>query len=321
MRSLHKLTPKPPNPPSLFHISPRLLTTQNPNPSAHYEDLIDAAGRNRDFATVCRLLNKRFREGFYNTRKTFNFISTDFSLVDDLSQALRNLHRGFTRKGAYDALVARLCRLQRVDEALRVAEEMLRDKHGANACTFHPILNALSKKQKMDEAWRVVELMRANHVSPDLPAYNFLLTAYCFAGELSSAAELLTRMEEQGLGADSRTYDALVLGACRAGKLEGALVVLRRMEDDGVPALYSTHAHVISGLLKLGYYAQAVEFVVSCGGRDMRLDTESFGILASRLISLRRFDDAKLVLGEMRKRGLKMGDKLKNFYILHTEEE
>ncbi|KAH7841181.1 hypothetical protein Vadar_026688 [Vaccinium darrowii] len=319
MRSLHKLRLNPPNLLSLFHTTPRFLTTQtNPTTSAHYDDLINAAGRDKDFAAVHRLLNKRFKDGFFNTSKTFSFISTDLSILEDLTETLKNLDKGFTRKSAYDALIARLCKLQRVDEARRVAEEMVRKNYGANACTFHPILNALSRTKKMDEAWRVVELMRENRISPDVTAYNFLLTAYCFDGDTTSAAGLLARMEEAGLTADSRTYDALVLGACKAGKVEGALVMLRRMEDDGLPALYSTHAHIISGLLKLGYYAQAVEFVVSCGGRDQGLDTESFGILASRLIGLRRFDEAKVVLEEMRKRGLRMGDKLKDFYNLHV---
>lgn len=327
MQFLHKLIPKTPTSPSLFHITSRFLTTtQIPNSfpdepsSAFYDHLIDAAGRQKDFATVLSLLNKRSRDGFFNTTNTFNFISTDLSVLDDLSQTLASLDRGFTRKSAFDALVSRLSRLGRPDEALRVAEQMLRQGYGANACTFHPILNALTRKKTMDEAWRVIDLMRENRISPDLTAYNYLLTAYCFVGDLTSAAGLLTRLAEEGLGADSRTYDALVLGACRVGNVEGALVVLRRMEDDGVPVLYSTHVHVISGLLKLGYYAQAVEFVMSYGGRDEGLDTESFGILASRLINLKRFDDAKLVLKEMSKMGLKMGAKLMDFYELHIKE-
>uniref|UniRef100_A0A5B7BHI1 Pentatricopeptide repeat-containing protein-mitochondrial domain-containing protein n=1 Tax=Davidia involucrata TaxID=16924 RepID=A0A5B7BHI1_DAVIN len=331
MQALRKLTPKTPNSPSLRHITSRFLTTQNPNPnpipfpdepsSAYYDDLINAAGRDGDFATVHRLLNKRHRDGCFNTTNTFKFISTDLSVLDELSQTLAHLDKGFSRKSAYDSLVARLCKMQHTDEALRVVETMVRENYGANASTFYPILNALTRKREMEEAWRVMELMRENQIPPDLTAYNYILTAYCFVGDLKSAAGVLTRMEEEGMEVDTRTYDALVLGACRAGKVEGAMVVLRRMEDDGVPPLYSTHAHVIGGLLRLGYYAQALEFVMSYGGRDKGLDTENFGLLANRLINLRRFDEAKLVLDQMKARGLAMGDKLKDFYLLHTIKE
>lgn len=198
-----------------------------------------------------------------------------------------------------------------------MVDTMVRGEYGANACTYHPILNALTRKKKMKEAWRLMESMRENGVSPDVTAYNYILTAYCFVGDLAAAAGVLTKLGEEGMEADTRTYDALVLGACRAGKVEGALVVLRRMEDDGVPVLFATHAHVISELLGMGYYEQAVEFVMSYEGRDKMLDAESFGSLASRLINLKRIEEAKLVLEEMNKRGIPMGYKLKDFYQMN----
>ncbi|CAK9135807.1 unnamed protein product [Ilex paraguariensis] len=323
MLIFRQFTHKTPKSATLLCNTSRFLTTQSPHPfpdqpnSSDYDDLINAAGRERDFAAVRHLLNKRVRDGCFNTTKTFKFISTDLSVLDDLLQSLSLLDRGFPRKSAHDSLVGRLSKLQRTDEALRLADIMVKNDYGANACTFHPILNALTRQKRMDEAWRVMELIRENGITPDVTAYNYLLTAYCFAGDVMSAARVLTRMVEEGMEADTRTYDALVLGACRADKVEGALVVLRRMVIDGVPALYSTHAHVIGSLLKLGHYAQAVELVMSYGGRDKGLDTENFGLLANRLINLRRFDDAKFVLEEMRKMGLAMGYRLKDFYDLH----
>lgn len=328
MSILRKLARKNPNSPFLLCNTSRFFNTQNPNPYeptvAYYDNLINTAGRNRDFASVCNLLNKRVRDGCFNTNHTFDFITnTDagLSVLDELSQALAHLDKGFPRKSAYDSLIARLCRLKRVDESLRLVDTMVQSDHGVNACTFHPILNVLTRKRKMEEAWRVMTIMRESGVSPDVTAYNYLLTAYCFTGNLEAAVGVLTKMEEEGMAADARTYDALVLGACKAGKVEGAMVVLRRMEDDGVPILYSTHAHVINGLLKLGYYAQAVEFVMICGGKDKKLDEESFGILGSRLINLKRFEEAKLVLKEMRRRGIVMrSNELQDFYELHITQ-
>lgn len=304
--------------PFLFRVTPCFLTTHSPNfttlsdepTSAYYDDLINAAGRQRDFTTVFHLLNKRVRDGCFNTKSTFKFLSSDLSIVDDLLQTLARLDKGYPRKSAYDSLVAGLCRLHSTEEALRVAEAMVRGNHGANAATFYPILNALTKKKQMEEAWRVMELMREYEIRPDVTAYNYLLTAYCFMGDVEEAAAVLKEMEEGGMEADTRTYDALVLGACRAGKVEGAMVILRRMMDDGVGMLYSTHAHVIGVLVKMGYYGEAVEFVMSNGGRDKELDRENFGILAFRLFKLKRFDEANFLLEEMRKRDLPIGPNL-----------
>lgn len=286
--------------------------------SANYDELINNAGRERDFATVQELLSKRFRDGFFNTSRTFKFISTDLSKLDDLLKTLGRLEKGFLRKSSHDCLIAQLCRLHRMPEAIRVAEIMVRENYGANASTFHPILTTLTKKKAMDEAWRTVESMKAWGIKPDLTAYNNILTAYCFSGDLISAAAVLSKMVEEEMGADSRTYDALVLGACRAGKLEGAPRLLRRMVDEGVPPLYSTHAHVINAVMQKGYYTQGVDFVMSYAGNDASLDKENFELLANRLINRNRIDEAKLILQEMVKRGLRMTEKLKKFHHLHV---
>ncbi|XP_043715093.1 pentatricopeptide repeat-containing protein At2g40240, mitochondrial [Telopea speciosissima] len=313
--------------PSLLCITSRFLctpTTQKarypypdqPN-SAYYDDLVSDAGRARDFKTLHHLLNKRNKDGCFNTGNTFNFITNyddDLSILDTLTETISNLDKGFARKGAFDALIARLCRLNQIQRSLRIVEVMIHGNHGINACTFHPIVSTLTRKKKMEEAHRVLALMRETRISPDVASYNYLLTAYCVKGDLSAAVGVLTEIREEKIEADSRTYDAMVLGACKAGKIEGGLAMLRRMEEEGVPALYSTHAHVINGLVRLEYFAQAVEFVLSVAGKDKALDAQNFGHLGKYLMKRRRFEEAKLIFGKMDKRGLVMGDKLREDY-------
>ncbi|KAJ4971948.1 hypothetical protein NE237_005047 [Protea cynaroides] len=314
--------------PSLLCITPHSLCTrttqkvQDPYPdqpnSAYYDDLIADAGRARDFNKLQYLLNKRNKDGCFNTSSTFNFITNydnDLSILDTLTETISNLDKGFARKNAFDALIARLCKLNQIQISLRVIKVMIHGNHGINACTFHPILSALTRKKEMEEALRVLALMREIRIPPDVSSYNYLLTAYCVKGDLSAAAGILTTIQEEKLEADSRTYDAMVLGACKAGRVEGGLALLRRMEEEGMPALYSTHAHVINGLVKLGYFAQAVKFVLSVAERDKALDAQNFGHLGRFLMKRRRFEEAKLVFGEMDKRGLVMGSKLREDYL------
>ncbi|KAK3042129.1 hypothetical protein RJ639_001831 [Escallonia herrerae] len=302
--------------PSLSRATSRFLTIQIPNSienepsSAYYDHLIDAAGRERDFAAVHSLLNKRAHDGFFNTTETFK------SLTDPSPSGQR-----VPRTDAHKSLIPRLAKMGRADEALRVADAMTAAGCGINASTFHPMLQALTTKKEIDRAWRVVDRMRENNVSPDLTGYNYFLTSYCFVGDLTSAAGLLTKMREEGMEGNARTYDALVLGACRTGKLDGALRVLRRTLELKVPLLYCTYAHVIGTMVRLGYYAQAVEFVkVVCGGREKGLDSANFGLLASRLIDKNKFDEAVVVLEEMSKRDLQMGKRLKDIYQSHTQK-
>ncbi|KAI4351929.1 hypothetical protein L6164_006228 [Bauhinia variegata] len=321
MSVIRKLANKTPNSFSILASVNRRFTTQNPKPSpdnpssAHYDELVNDAGSSDDFDQLHYLLNKRIKDGCFNSNKTFNFItSASLSVLDDLSHALSRLDRGFTRKNAFDSLIARLCKLNRIPESLRMVELMARGDYGLNAATFHPIFNVLTRNKSLEESWAVVDLMRMLNVRVDLTTYNYILMSYCVIGNLAAAADVLRKMEGEGISPDTRTFDSLVVGACKAGKVEGALMLLRRMVDDGVPMLTSSHVFVMDALLEMQYYDQAIRYVMSFSGKDTWLDSENFGFLSRRLIKLKKFEEAKLVLEEMNQRGLSMGDKLKEFY-------
>ncbi|RDX70867.1 Pentatricopeptide repeat-containing protein, mitochondrial, partial [Mucuna pruriens] len=292
---------------------------------AYYDDLAAATGSSGDFHALGDVLNKRVQDGFFNTKRTFSFVTdTNLSpsLLDNLVQTLSRLNEGITRRSALDSLVARLCKLRRADDALSVIDSAARGGVCApTACTFHPVLNLLTRKKSFDHARRVVDLMAELGVRPDLTAHNIFLMAYCVAGDLNSAVGVLRRMEAEGVAVDARTFDALVLGACRAGKVEGAMVVLRRMVDDGVPMLYSTHMYVIGALLKMKCYEHAVRYVRGFVGKDKLLDAELLGCLASKFVNLKRVKEAMPILEEMKQRGLPMGYKLKNFYEVNVGNE
>ncbi|KAL8105135.1 pentatricopeptide repeat-containing protein At3g56030, mitochondrial-like [Apium graveolens] len=182
------------------------FSTLIPTTSHHYDDLINAVRRSDDFSVVRRLLNNRWRDDFLNTKFTFNFITSDLSALEETLQTLKYLDIGFAKKGAYDSLIARLSKLEHTSHALCVAQIMVSDNVGANAMSFHPILNYMSRKNN----------------------------GYYCDGSLEEAVKVVDEMDENGIVYDSRTYDAIVLGACKAKRLDGGLVLLRRMVDEGM---------------------------------------------------------------------------------------
>ncbi|KAK9159147.1 hypothetical protein Scep_005721 [Stephania cephalantha] len=313
------------SPPFLLTIS-RLLSSStafDPPTSSSYDEQVAAAGRSRDFEALHRLLNQRYKDGCFNTKKTFKFITDtiehDETLIPDLIQTLSRLDSGFARKNAFDSLVSHLCKTNRVDDSVRVIAAMVRGEYGVNATTFHPLLNALTRKRRIDEAWRIIAMMKESGTNVDVTAYNYVLTAHCVEGEAELAAEVVERIEAEGLRADARTYDAAAMGCCRVGRVEGAVAVVRRMAEEGVPALYSTHAHVIKGLVGLAGWREAVDYVRVVGGRDVLLDRENFGFLGSVLVRRRRVVEAKMVFDEMGERGLDVGEKLRREYVALLE--
>uniref|UniRef100_A0A1J3JMS7 Pentatricopeptide repeat-containing protein n=1 Tax=Noccaea caerulescens TaxID=107243 RepID=A0A1J3JMS7_NOCCA len=307
-------------------ISGRSISTINTNPIApsrhrhtttEFDNLICEAGSSGDFEAVRRLLNSRVVNACFNTTATFKFLTNTASYsssLEDLRRILPQTDAGYTRKHAYETLIARLYKLGRIDDALNLIGDMAVGRFGFTSSTFHPILNTLTKKNRIEEAWRVVELMRSHYIPVDVTSYNYFLTSHCYDGDVAEASKELRKMEEEGMSPDTRTYDALVLGACKSGKVEAAMAILRRMEEEGLPVLYATHAHVIAEMIESGYYAQSVEFVMAYAGKDQRLDEENLGSLASKLIKRKRFKEAKLVLKEMCVRGLRMGNALRDIY-------
>ncbi|KAL1207933.1 Pentatricopeptide repeat-containing protein [Cardamine amara subsp. amara] len=309
----------------LQSISRRSFSTVNSNPignhgrrtTTEFDNLIHEAGSSGDFEAVRRLLNSRVVNACFNTSATFKFLTNTVSYsshLEDLRRILPQTDAGYTRKHAYETLIARLCKLGRIDDALILIGDISTGKFELTSSTFHPILNTLTKKNKIEEAWRVVELMRSHALPMDVTSYNYFLTSHCYDGDVAEASKVLMKMEEEGISADTRTYDALVLGACKSGKVEAAMAILGRMEEEGLPVLYATHAHVIGEMVENGYYAQGVEFVMAYAGKDQRLDEENLGSLASKLIKKKRFKEAKLVLKEMSVRGLRMGNALRDFH-------
>ncbi|XLS73644.1 hypothetical protein HN51_030509, partial [Arachis hypogaea] len=148
--------------------------------------LTNTAGSASDFHALRDALNKRIQDNCFNTKSTFDFVTNETfssSLLNHLFQILSTLNRGVTRKNAFDSLITRLCKLQRVDDALHIIEYMARiDARGCrpSATTFYPVPNILTRQKAIDHARRVVDFMSTLGVNLDLTGHNYFLVARGF---------------------------------------------------------------------------------------------------------------------------------------------
>ncbi|KAK9697356.1 hypothetical protein RND81_08G032200 [Saponaria officinalis] len=313
---------------SLLHTTPhsdppeqiRHIPTRRNQYTAYYDDLVAKAGEARDFPRLRHLLIERINNKCYNSKDTFNFVTktqNSISNLDDIFDCLASLPSGTPRRSAFDCFVKRLCILGLLDHALQVLDKMRQRKLELNSYTYNPVIQSLIKNRPVKEAVKVLEGMKNNGVEPDTTSYNYLLTAYCMRRDVGSAVGVLERMTK----GDARTYDAMVIGTCRVGKVEGAVAIVRAAVDDGVTLMHCTYEHVIKALLDAGYYEQGLKFVLCFAGRVKKLDDVNFDFLGKCLIELKRFDEAKMVVDEMKKRGLFMSEKVKEFWVLHGSKE
>ncbi|KAL9224217.1 hypothetical protein vseg_000278 [Gypsophila vaccaria] len=309
---------------SLLHTAPNSdrsepihhIPTRRNAYTAYYDDQVAEAGEAGDFPRLRHLLIERINKQCYNSKDTFNFVTkTQNSIyaLDRLFDCLASLPAGTPRRSAFDCFVKRLCILGLHDHALRVVDKMRQRNLELNSYTYHPVIHTVTKKHGVEEAVALLQRMRDDGIEPDTTSYNFLLTAYCKRRDVGKAVSVLEAMKK----GDARTYDAMVVGACKVGKVEGAVAIVRAAVDDGVTLIHSTYEHVIKALLDAGYYVQGLKFVLCFAGRVKKLDDVIFDVLGKGLIELRRFEEAKMVVDEMKKRELFMSKKVMEFWVLH----
>ncbi|XP_020967630.1 pentatricopeptide repeat-containing protein At3g56030-like [Arachis ipaensis] len=141
-----------------------------------------------DFHALRDALNKHIQDNCFNTKSTFDFV-TDETFSSSLLQTLSTLNRGITRKNAFNSLITRLRKFQRV---IHVIEHMARtDARGCrpSVTTFYPGLSR-----------RVVDFMSTLGVNLDLTGHNYFFVAHCYAGDVAAVAGILKKMEEDGIG-------------------------------------------------------------------------------------------------------------------------
>ncbi|KAL4189608.1 hypothetical protein AMTRI_Chr08g208020 [Amborella trichopoda] len=302
-----------PNPSSTALPFFRWATVTAPKPtSALYDALVLLAVRSNHPASLVFLLIERFRHGCFNTSETFQFINQNSPIsLQTLIQTIALITKGTARKNAFNALVAALCKAGNIGDARHVIDEMLENSHGADVCTFHPLISIFSRMREKEKVEELFDLMRGRGIKIDVACYNFLLSSLCYEGKLDEAAELLGQMGQEKIKGDSRTYDALVFGACKVGKLDGAIDLINTMRGEGITVLYCTYHHVISGFLRAGSFEDALGFASSIENEGAAI--ENLELLGRRCVKGKMVAEASMVAREMKSRGFEVGEKLRRY--------
>ncbi|MBA0795814.1 hypothetical protein Gohar_006646, partial [Gossypium harknessii] len=182
----------PSYPPLLFHMllfNPGPIDPTTPHRPTTTNGFIK-------LATVGYLLNKRARDGSFNTIKTFNFIiNTEYSLsiLVSLIQTLSRLEKGLMRNHAFNLQIAGLYKIERIEESLCVLDDD--ENGGLKATTFHHIVNMLTKKKKMDDGSD-----ERRGVSSDVITYNIftIFTDRILLSKLTETNTVVKKIEEEG---------------------------------------------------------------------------------------------------------------------------
>ncbi|CAA7016890.1 unnamed protein product [Microthlaspi erraticum] len=134
-------------------------------------------------------------------------------------------------------LINTLCKSLRVDEALKVFEQMRDDGSviKADEIHFNTLINSLCKVGRLKEAEELLEKMKMGEdCVPNTSTYNCLVDGYCRGGQLDVAESAVSRMKEEGIKPDVVTLNTMIKGMCKHRGVSSAVSFLMDMEREGL---------------------------------------------------------------------------------------
>jgi len=283
--------------------------------SVMYDELVNIAGRCKDFETVGMLLTERVAEHCFNSPRTFSFATAwhnDAEMLGEVTETIKKLEN-FAQKNAYDMMIAALCTEDYVDSAISVLKEMYKAGCALTPLTFRPLLVAHGRNHRMAEVHEVFKFMKKMGCTPDVACYNIVLRKLYQSEQFAEADKFFSMMvNTYGCKPDHVTYDILVLEACRARKMEDAVRHFGRMKEDGLKPMHCTYTNMINGFFKLDGFEKAYAFVRQESGKDYSLDLNNYSFLIRSCTKLGNYREAHDVLMEMKAKNLKTDHRLCN---------
>ncbi|PNX72947.1 pentatricopeptide repeat-containing protein, partial [Trifolium pratense] len=116
------------------------------------------------------------------------------------------------------------CKMGRVDEALKVLDDMLLGKFCApDVVTFTTLISGLLDAEKVDEAFDLFnKVMPENGLKPGVVTYNVLIRCLYKLKRPNDAFGIFNNMAGDGITPDSTTYTVMVEGLCECDQIEEA---------------------------------------------------------------------------------------------------
>lgn len=208
----------------------------------------------------------------------------------------------------FGILINHLCKSRRIDDALKVLEEM-RGKGGSNGMNVEPdevifntLIDGLCKVGRHDESLTLLEQMK-NECRPNTVTYNCLIDGFCKASNLDKAHELFDQMNKEGVVPNVITLNTLINGLCKHGRVGSAVEFFNEMQRKGVKGNSVTYTSLISAFCNVNNIDKAMQYFDMMLSSGCSPDVIVFYSLISGLSLAGRMDDASLVVSKLKEAG------------------
>ncbi|KAL0907462.1 hypothetical protein M5K25_021875 [Dendrobium thyrsiflorum] len=144
----------------------------------------------------------------------------------------------FPRAKEKSSRILNFCNEDRIEEALLVYEEMVKEGSLPSVLIYVSLIQGLCKQGEVRKAFDMMNVMMEKGFIPLASTFNYLIRCFCNAGSFVSALKLLKEMESRKCSSDTSSYSPLICYLCEYGKFEKASGFLMQMVERGLTPDY-----------------------------------------------------------------------------------
>ncbi|XP_029127026.1 pentatricopeptide repeat-containing protein At2g38420, mitochondrial [Cajanus cajan] len=250
---------------------------------------------------------------------------------------LKSQHMNIRVEGStFRVLIKALCRIKRVDYAVKIMSCMMEDGYGLDEKICSLIISSLCEQKDLTSVealvvWRdmrrlgfcpgvmdytnmirflvkegrgmaaldIMNQQKEDGIKPDVVCYTMVLSGIVAEGEYGKLEELFDEMLVIGLVPDVYTYNVYVNGLCKQNNVDEALKIVSSMEELGCKPNVVTYNTLLGALCVAGGLGKAKGLMKEMGWKGVGLNLHTYRILLDGLVGKGEIGEACLLLEEM----------------------
>ncbi|XP_051118020.1 pentatricopeptide repeat-containing protein At1g73400, mitochondrial isoform X2 [Andrographis paniculata] len=183
----------------------------------------------------------------------------------------------------YSIMMLALVRNDRMDESLKLLEEMIGNGCLPDVTTYKEIVEGMVSCGHVEAAYGFLEAMARTGYPPDIVTYNCFLKVLCGSKNREESIRLFEKMTEAGCAPSVQTYNILIEMFFAMGDPDGAFDAWDEMDRRGCARDTDTYCVMIEGLFGCNNATDAMFLLEQVIDRGMKLPYKKFDTFLMRL--------------------------------------
>uniref|UniRef100_A0A2N9FZR3 Pentacotripeptide-repeat region of PRORP domain-containing protein n=1 Tax=Fagus sylvatica TaxID=28930 RepID=A0A2N9FZR3_FAGSY len=274
-----------------------------------YNMAIKIAGRGKDFKHMRNLFYEMRRRGYSITSYTWTIMIMQYGRTG-LTEIALNIFGEMKANGCnptgstYKYLLMILCRRKgrKVDEAIKLFEEMIHAGHIPDKELVEAYLGCLCKVSRLLDARRCTDSLR--RVGFTIPlSHSLYIRALCRAGKLEEAQALVDEVGAEGSTLDQYTYGSIVHGLLQKGRMEEALTKVDSMKQAGINPTVHVYTSLMAHFMKEKQIERALEVFQKMQQEGCQPTIVTYSELLRGYMNMGKVSDAWNIFHRMKLKG------------------